>query len=320
MIGVALSTRDLVKRYGRRLALDGFTLAVPQGAVMGLVGQNGAGKTTWMMAVAGFLRPTSGTIDVLGGGPFDATIHTGRFAILPQDSELPLEGTPEALLYRYARLQGLSAAAARASVDEVLAEMNLSDRAASTIRSLSHGMRKRVMLAQCFLGAPEVVLLDEPLNGLDPMEQDRMRRFILARRGRQTIVVSSHNLNDVEILCSHVAFVEKGKVARFATIRELTAEAGRVEYQLARVPADRVQLEAALAAAFSSGRFTWRTLDSTETALVCTYEAGEETLGLAEINRRLIPVLLGQVDVLSVTSGLSLEQAYMTEVSTARPN
>ena len=79
--------------------------------------------------------------------------------------------------------------------------MNLADRADSTIRSLSHGMRKRVMLAQCFIGSPEVVLLDEPLNGLDPAEQSRMRNFILARRGRQTIVVSSHNLNDVEILC-----------------------------------------------------------------------------------------------------------------------
>ena len=85
MIGVALATRDLVKRYGRRRALDGFTLAVPRGTMMGLVGANGAGKTTWMMAVAGFLRLTSGTIDLLGRGPFDAAVHAGRFAILPQD-------------------------------------------------------------------------------------------------------------------------------------------------------------------------------------------------------------------------------------------
>ena len=160
MTGAAISTSALVKRYGRRRALDGFTLAVPQGAVMGLVGPNGAGKTTWMMCVAGFLRPTDGTIDVLGRGPFNASVHSGRLSILPQDSALPLEANPRALLYRYGRLQGLSAEVSRASTAEVLAAMNLADRADSTIRSLSHGMRKRVMLAQCFIGSPEVVLLE----------------------------------------------------------------------------------------------------------------------------------------------------------------
>lgn len=310
MIGVALSTRDLVKRYGRRLALDGFTLSVPQGAVMGLVGPNGAGKTTWMMSVAGFLRPTSGTIDLLGKGPFDASIHSGRISILPQDSELPLEATPAALLYRYGRLQGLSAATARASADAVLAEMNLADRVESPIRALSHGMRKRVMLAQCFLGSPEVLLLDEPLNGLDPVEQDRMRRFILARRGRQTIIVSSHNLNDVEILCSHVAFVEKGKVARMASVRALTEEAGRLSYLLANVPAETTDLEASLAKALPGAKFTWQTAGEERRTLVCTYEAAAGTV--ATVNRTVLPVLLAHADVLSVETGLSLEQAYLT--------
>ena len=310
MIGVALSTRDLVKRYGRRLALDGFTLAVPHGAVMGLVGPNGAGKTTWMMSVAGFLRPDSGTIDLLGKGPFDARVHSGRISILPQDSELPLEATPAALLYRYGRLQGLSAAAARASADAVLAEMNLADRVESPIRALSHGMRKRVMLAQCFLGSPEVLLLDEPLNGLDPVEQDRMRRLILARRGRQTIIVSSHNLNDVEILCSHVAFVEKGKVARMASVRALTEEAGRLSYLLANVPAETTDLEAALAKALPGAKFTWQTAGEERRTLVCTYEAAAGTV--ATVNRTVLPVLLAHADVLSVETGLSLEQAYLT--------
>ena len=222
MIGFALETRGLVKRYGFRRVLDGFTLAVPRGAVLGLVGANGAGKTTWMMTVAGLLRPTSGTIDILGNGPFDAAVHSGRFALLPQDSELPLEATPAGLLYRFGRLQGLSANEARRSAAEVLAAVNLADRAKSSIRSLSHGMRMRVRAAQCFLGNPELVLLDEPLNGLDPLEADRLRRFIRAHAGRQTIVVSSHNLHDVEQLCTHVAFVEKGRVTRMDTLGALT--------------------------------------------------------------------------------------------------
>ena len=222
MTGFALETRNLVKRYGRRRVLDGFTLAVPRGAVLGLVGANGAGKTTWMMTVAGLLRPASGTIDILGGGPFDAAIHAGRLALLPQDSELPLEATPTGLFYRFGRLQGLSAETARRSAAEVLKAVNLADRAKSSIRSLSHGMRTRVRVAQCFLGNPELVLLDEPLNGLDPLEADRLRRFLRSRAGNQTIIISSHNLHDVEQLCTHVAFVENGRVVRMDTLSELT--------------------------------------------------------------------------------------------------
>jgi len=302
MIGVALATRDLVKRYGRRRALDGFTLAVPRGAMMGLVGANGAGKTTWMMAVAGFLRFASGTIDLLGRGPFDAKTHAGRFSILPQDSALPLEARPGELLYRYARMQGLSAEAARRSASEMLAAVNLADRARSSVRSLSHGMRMRVRLAQCFLGSPEVVLLDEPLNGLDPVEADRIRRFLRARRGKQTIVVSSHNLHDIETLCTHVAFVEKGRVARTATLEAITRAASRVTYTLAAKPTDMD----ALAAIVPRAKFTWT--DETH-ALVCSF--GESDEGAGTINRKLLPVLLSQTDVLAVSSGLSLEQAYL---------
>ena len=87
----AVSTEGLVKRYGASRALDGFSLSVPRGSVTGLVGSNGAGKTTWMMTVAGFVVPDSGSVDVLGGGPFDASVHSGRVSILPQDSELPPE-------------------------------------------------------------------------------------------------------------------------------------------------------------------------------------------------------------------------------------
>lgn len=305
MTGAAVSTSALAKRYGRRMALDGFTLSVPRGAVMGLVGPNGAGKTTWMMCVAGFLRPSAGSIDVLGSGPFNASVHSGCIAILPQDSALPLEAAPGALLYRYGRLQGLSAAAARSSAAEVLAAMNLADRADSPVRALSHGMRKRVMLAQCFIGSPEVVLLDEPLNGLDPAEQDRMRRFILARRGRQTVVVSSHNLNDVEILCTHVAFVDKGRVARMATVRDLTSAAGRVVYALAAAPADPSALVDALSAAMPGVALSWKG----ETELVCDFAASGADA--ASVNAALLPALLGHAGLVSISAGQSLEQAYL---------
>ena len=227
---MAVSTKDLVKRYGRRRALDGFTLNVPEGCVMGLVGPNGAGKTTWMMSVAGLLRAESGLIGLFGTSqPFDAAIHSGRLAILPQDSELPLESTPESFLTGLARIQGLSKAAAKASVAKILGAVNLADRARASIRSLSHGMRKRLMAAQCFLGDPDLILLDEPMNGLDPEESVRFRNLILSRRESCTVVVSSHNLADLEKFCTHVTFVRDGRVVKTAALRELTADGASLE-------------------------------------------------------------------------------------------
>ena len=302
MTGMAIVTRNLVKRRGRHRALDGFTLTVPRGSVMGLVGANGAGKTTWMMTVAGFLCPNAGEIDVLGGGPFDAMVHGGRFAILPQDSELPLEVSGSGALYRFARLQGLAPEAARRSVTAALAAVNLCDRAKASVRTLSHGMRKRVMVAQCFVGNPEVVLLDEPLNGLDPIEADRLRRFILAHRGRMTIVVSSHNLKDIERLCTHVAFVEKGRVVRVDTLASITHGTDRIVFTLAGEPKDI----ASLSAAVPDAAFEWR---AHERALVCTFGAGTDDV--ASINRRLLPALLAQTDVFAVSSGQSLEEAFL---------
>ena len=303
MIGFAIVTRNLVKRRGRQRALDGLSLSVPRGAVMGMVGANGAGKTTWMMTVAGFLRPDAGEIDLLGNGPFDATRHGGRVAILPQDSELPLEDTPEGALYRFGRLQGLTAVAARRSVRETLAAVNLTERAHSRMRTLSHGMRKRAMVAQCFVGRPEVVLLDEPLNGLDPVEADRLRRFILSQRGRQTIVISSHNLEDIERLCTHVAFIDKGRVTRMDSVASITHATDRIAYTLTHEPGEN----AALAAVVPGVSFEWR---AAERVLVCTFDG--ETEDVASVNRKLLPALLAQTDVLAVASGLSLEEAFLS--------
>lgn len=302
MTATALSTTDLVKRYGSQRALDGFTLSVPRCSILGLVGPNGAGKTTWMQTVAGFIRPTSGKIDLLGSGPFNADIHSGRFSILPQDSDLPLEAHPEELLYSFGRLQGLTSSTARSSAKMMLKAVNLSDRANSSIKSLSHGMRKRVMLAQCFIGAPEVVLLDEPLNGLDPAECDRMRKFIAGRRGRCTIVISSHNLNDIERLCTHTAFVDKGKVTSFSTLDVLTQSSTRIVYTLSSAPSDINALNTAV----ENADISWNDEDK---SLICLFR---ETSGdIASINRKLIPVILLQTDIISISCGQSLEQAYL---------
>ena len=302
MIGSAIVTRELVKRRGKHRALDGFTLSVPRGSILGLVGENGAGKTTWMMTVAGFLRPDAGEIDLLGLGPFDAGRHAGRISILPQDSELPLESTPMDALYRFGRLQGLSPNVARRSAHDALAAVNLLDRANATVRTLSHGMRKRAMVAQCFVGNPEIVLLDEPLNGLDPVEADRLRRFIASQQGRRTVVVSSHNLEDVERLCTHVAVVGKGRLARMDTLASITHGTDRIVYTLSSALADTASISVAVPGVNLELRDGGR-------MIVCSF--GSESGGIAEVNRLLLPALLAQTDIISVVPGQSLEEAFL---------
>ena len=302
--GVAVATKDLVKRYGSRCALDGFSLSVPNGAVLGLVGANGAGKTTWMLTVAGLLRPTSGTVDVLGMGPFDAERHSGLVSVLPQDAELPPELSPVELLRGFAMIQGLSAVDAGRAATDVLESVNLADRAKSPVRTLSHGMRKRVMAAQCFIGEPKLILLDEPLNGLDPVEAERMRRMIQSHRGKRTIVISSHQLGDIEQMCTHVAFVEKGRVVRADTLRAVTQTDEQTSYVLSHEPSDM----AALSAAVPGASFCW---SEKTRMLTCAFSAAVG--GAASVNRRILPALLAQGDVISVSVGVSLEKAYLSE-------
>jgi ABC-type multidrug transport system ATPase subunit len=157
-------------------------------------------------------------------------------------------------------------------------------------------------VAQCFVGNPEIVLLDEPLNGLDPVEADRLRRFIASQRGRPTIVVSSHNLEDVERLCTHVAVVGKGRLVRMDTVAAITHGTDRIVYTLSSAPKN---IEA-ISAVMPSANLEWRDVDRT---LVCSFGSGMG--GVAEVNRILLPVLLAQTDIISVMPGQSLEEAFL---------
>jgi ABC-2 type transport system ATP-binding protein len=159
------------------------------------------------------------------------------------------------------------------------------------------------MVAQCFVGNPYVVLLDEPLNGLDPVEADRLRRFIFAQRGQRTIVISSHNLEDVERLCTHVALISKGRLLRMDTLASITHGTDRITYVLNSKPEDL----AAINAVIPSVTLDWRENDK---SIVCTFTASNGS-GVAEINRQLIPAILSQADILSVTSGQKLEEAFL---------
>lgn len=244
----ALVFRDVTKRYGLRgtKALDGLSFRVPRGAIAGLVGPNGAGKTTCFAVAAGYVRIGRGSVDVLGEGPFDAARHAGRLGVLPQDAELPVQHTPRELLEHLGRLQGMSAPAARAEADRMLALVRLSDRARHRIATLSHGMRRRVAVATALIGNPELVLLDEPTSGLDPVEADALRTALAGLRGERTVVVSSHQLDELERLCDWLVTVQGGRCTGEGPLADFIGRGTFVRWTLSPGPLPLERLAARL--------------------------------------------------------------------------
>ena len=156
----------------------------------------------------------------------------GRLGVLPQDAELPDRHTPVGLLAHLARLQGMTGSAAREEAMRQVAQVGLGDRADDRIGALSHGMRRRVAVASALLGNPELVLLDEPTAGLDPVQTRALREVLRHIRGAQTVVVSSHNLLELEQICDWVVMVDEGRCVRQGSVAEVTGTAEVVRVDL----------------------------------------------------------------------------------------
>ncbi len=294
----ALRLSGVTKRYGRTVALAGLDLDVPRGALMGLVGPNGAGKTTLFGVVSGTVRADAGSVDVLGEGAFDPSRHAGRVTVLPQDCELNPHSSARQLLTFYARLQGATRAQALREADRVLELVRLSDRAEARVRQLSHGMRRRLAVAQALLGEPELVLLDEPTGGLDPHLVVEMREVLREQRGERTLVVSSHILADLEQTCDHVAFVEAGRVIESGPVDEVTRRGGVLRVRLAAP----LELGALDELAAYAPRMEGDTL---------VLELGGERAP-HEVNEIALPLLVERgARIVEVRLGESLESAYM---------
>ena len=213
-----IETASLTKRYGKILAVDQLTMQVPRGHIFGLLGPNGSGKTTTMGMLLGLVKPTSGTFSLLGGGTphRDALRRTG--AIVETPSFYPYLSGRNNLAY----FQGLSGRGDRREVDELLAKVDLADRANDRFRNYSLGMKQRLGLAYALLGDPELLFLDEPTNGMDPAGMAEVRDLIrsLATGGR-TVLLSSHLLHEVEQVCDSVAILSKGKLIAQGNVEEL---------------------------------------------------------------------------------------------------
>ena len=228
-----IQARGLSKHYAGVNALDELDLEVQAGGPIGLVGPNGAGKTTLFSLLAGFLHPTSGSLRLFGQLPGHADL-CGRFAILPQDAPFR-KSTPVARqLAFFGRLQGLSRGQARQEATRVLEAVDISAVATQAPEHLSHGQFKRLAIAQTLIGQPELVLLDEPTAGLDPVAARAVRQMIRAQSSLCTFLVSSHNLDEIQDLCESVILLDKGRLLRHCRLDELVESDQYLTLTLAR--------------------------------------------------------------------------------------
>ncbi|MFW6034179.1 MAG: ABC transporter ATP-binding protein [bacterium] len=216
-----VTTAALTKRYGDRPAVDSVDLTVRRGEVYGFLGPNGAGKTTTLRMLLGLVRPTSGAATVLGhppGAP-DALARTG--ALVESPGFFPyLSGRDNLrVLARYSRLDDTA-------VDAALEQVDLTDRAGDRFKAYSLGMKQRLGVAAALLGTPELLILDEPTNGLDPAGMADMRALIraVARHG-QTVLLSSHLLGEVQQICDRVGVISDGRLVAESTVAELRGQA-----------------------------------------------------------------------------------------------
>jgi len=204
----ALTATGLTKRYGARVAVDHLDLDVPSGVVAGFVGPNGSGKTTTMAMLLGLVRPTSGTATVLGEAIDDPVSYLGRVgALIESPAFYPSLSGAQNL-----RMLATIAGHDTARIPALLASVGLDGRGDDRYRSYSLGMKQRLGIAAALLGDPQLLILDEPANGLDPQGVREMRSLIgrLAGSGR-TILVSSHDLSELEQICNWLVLIDTGR-------------------------------------------------------------------------------------------------------------
>ncbi len=230
----AVSIQGLSKRFGRTQALNDVSFDVPLHSIFGLLGPNGAGKTTLFSLTANFLKANAGRIEVLGIDTRYISRLRGRLSILPQDAQFQSNVPILDQLVFFRRLAGRTKAQAQEEVLHTLDMVGLQSVAKRRVRSLSHGMIKRLGVAQAFLGRPEVILLDEPTAGLDPANARQVRDLVKQLQESATILVSSHNLQEIQELCDHVAILDHGRLVLTGSVDEITRSRRECKFGLSR--------------------------------------------------------------------------------------
>lgn len=288
-----ITVSNLTKRYGDVTALQDLSLEVPAGTVFGLLGPNGAGKTTLLQIVTGLIMPDSGRIEL------DECLRH-RIGYLPERPHFGNRFRISELLFVSGQLGGLHGIDLRDAVSSALAQTGLTQVSGRRVAACSKGMLQRLGLAQALLTDPPLILLDEPMSGLDPAAQAAMRHLVMALSSSgKTIVLSTHRLADVSQTCSHVAILAQGRLSKSGPLREVLAPQIGVRIEAGQMPdfvvSQITQLHPAIV------------VKGSEIAL-----NGEATSVKHQILRLLLDA---HVDIMRVDSrGASLEEVYLEAV------
>ncbi|MBM7654586.1 ABC transporter ATP-binding protein [Neobacillus cucumis] len=229
---ITLAVENLKKVIGKREIIKGLTFDLHEGEVFGFLGPNGAGKTTTIRMLVGLIKPTSGTIYICGSNVAekfqDAMSNLG--CIVENPELYPYLSGYNNLLHFARMLEGIG----EERIKEVTELVGLTDRIHDKVKTYSLGMRQRLGIAQALLGRPKVLILDEPTNGLDPAGIREMRQFIrfLAEQEGLSVLVSSHLLSEIQLLCDRVAIISKGTIIKIDTVEQLLANRERVVWRI----------------------------------------------------------------------------------------
>ncbi len=217
-----IEAEDLTRRYGDLTAVDGVSFTVGDGEIVGMLGPNGAGKTTAIRVITGFLPPSSGRVRVAGHDLFEDPVSARRkIGYLPENVALyPEMRVSEYLSYR-ARLEGMRSTEAKKAIRGALADCLIEQVSGKVIGTLSKGFKQRVGLAATILHQPEVLVLDEPTIGLDPKQIIAIRELIRKLGGQRTLLLSTHILPEVELLCDRVIIIDRGRIVAEGTPESL---------------------------------------------------------------------------------------------------
>lgn len=236
MSEITLSVQGLKKVIGKREIISGIDFELQRGEVFGFLGPNGAGKTTTIRMLVGLIKPTAGKISICGYDihkQFPEAMENMGCIVENPESYKYLSGWSN--LHYFARMMdGID----EARITEVVRLVGLSARIHDKVKTYSLGMRQRLGIAQALLGKPKVLILDEPTNGLDPSGIREMREFIryLAEKEGLSVLVSSHLLSEIQLMCDRVAIISKGQVVRVGTVQSLLAQQERVSWRLSPLP------------------------------------------------------------------------------------
>jgi gliding motility-associated transport system ATP-binding protein len=238
-----LDVRQLSKRFGPIKAVDGVSFKVDRGEVLGFLGPNGAGKSTTMRMVTGYLSPSEGLATVCG---FDVVSHPTevqrRLGYLPEGAPLYGDMTPWSFLNFVADIRGLRGKDKRRRLDAVIEQLHLATMLRQPIETLSKGYKRRVGLAQALVHDPEVLVLDEPTDGLDPNQKHEVRCLLREMGGAKAIVVSTHILEEVEAVCSRAIIIDQGRVVVDASPEQLKRRSRHHNAVAVHLPSAEVEM------------------------------------------------------------------------------